>query len=51
MRKRRFFDSPSGLTVAKIVELMGAVCPDAARLSQSISESPVHPAKIGLPLV
>jgi UDP-3-O-[3-hydroxymyristoyl] glucosamine N-acyltransferase len=38
MRKRRFFDRPSGLTVAEIVALTGAACPDAARLSQSLAD-------------
>jgi UDP-3-O-[3-hydroxymyristoyl] glucosamine N-acyltransferase len=38
MRKRRFFDRPPDLTVARIVALTGAACPDAARLSQSIAD-------------
>jgi UDP-3-O-[3-hydroxymyristoyl] glucosamine N-acyltransferase len=38
MGKRRFFDRPSGLTVAKIVSLTGAESLDAARLSHLITD-------------
>jgi UDP-3-O-[3-hydroxymyristoyl] glucosamine N-acyltransferase len=38
MGKRRFFDRPSGLTVAEIVALTGAEFRDAARLSHLISD-------------
>jgi UDP-3-O-[3-hydroxymyristoyl] glucosamine N-acyltransferase len=38
MRKRRFFDRPSDLTVARIVALTGAACLDAARLSRPIAD-------------
>src|SRR5580693_2674997 len=38
MGKRRFFDRPSGLTVANIISLTGAECPDARRLSHLIAE-------------
>ena len=38
MGKRRFFDRPAGLTVAKIILLTGAECHDAARLSHLITD-------------
>src|ERR1700688_851943 len=38
MEKRRFFDRPAGLTVAKIILLTGAECHDAARLSHLITD-------------
>lgn len=38
MEKRRFFDRPAGLTVAKIILLTGAECHDAARLSHVITD-------------
>src|SRR5882672_5781116 len=38
MGKRRFFDRPAGLTVAKIILLTGAECHDAARLSHLIRD-------------
>jgi len=37
-RKRRFFDRLSGLTVANIISLTGAECPDAQRLSHLIAD-------------
>ena len=37
MEKRRFFDSPAGLTVSKIILLTGAECHDATRLSHLIT--------------
>jgi UDP-3-O-[3-hydroxymyristoyl] glucosamine N-acyltransferase len=38
MRKRRFFDGPSGLTVAEIVSLTGAELLDATRLAHLITD-------------
>ena len=38
MGKRRFFDRPAGLTVAKIILLTGAECHDAARLTHLITD-------------
>jgi UDP-3-O-[3-hydroxymyristoyl] glucosamine N-acyltransferase len=38
MGKRRFFDRPIGLTVANIISLTGAECPDARRLSHLIAD-------------
>ena len=38
MEKRRFFDSPAGLTVANILLLTGAECRDATRLSHLITD-------------
>jgi UDP-3-O-[3-hydroxymyristoyl] glucosamine N-acyltransferase len=38
MAKRRFFDRPSGLTVAEIVSLTGARSDDGARLSHLITD-------------
>jgi len=38
MGKRRFFDRPSGLTIAKIISLTGAECADARRLSHLIAD-------------
>src|ERR1700674_3356811 len=38
MAKRRFFDRPSGLTVAEIIALTGAEACDAARLSHLITD-------------
>lgn len=38
MGKRRFFDRPSGLTVAKIISLTGAECHDALRTSHLIAD-------------
>ena len=38
MKKRRFFDRPSGLTVARIVALTGATCAEAERLSRPIAD-------------
>jgi UDP-3-O-[3-hydroxymyristoyl] glucosamine N-acyltransferase len=38
MGKRRFFDRPSGLTVARIISLTGAECADALRLSHLIAD-------------
>src|ERR1700685_2801948 len=38
MRKPRFFNSPSGLTLADIITLTGAECRDAARPSQLITD-------------
>ena len=38
MGKRRFFDRPSGLTVAEIISLTGAECSDTARLSRLITD-------------
>jgi UDP-3-O-[3-hydroxymyristoyl] glucosamine N-acyltransferase len=38
MAKRRFFDRPSGLTVAEIVSLTGAESGDGARLSHLITD-------------
>jgi UDP-3-O-[3-hydroxymyristoyl] glucosamine N-acyltransferase len=38
MGKRRFFDRPSGLTIAQIVSLTGAESPDATRLSHLITD-------------
>jgi UDP-3-O-[3-hydroxymyristoyl] glucosamine N-acyltransferase len=37
MGKRRFFDSPAGLTISKIILLTGAECRDATRLSHLIT--------------
>ena len=38
MEKRRFFDHPAGLTVAKIILLTGSECRDAALLSCLIAD-------------
>jgi UDP-3-O-[3-hydroxymyristoyl] glucosamine N-acyltransferase len=38
MGKRRFFDRPSGLTVAEIISLTGAECSDTARLAHPITD-------------
>jgi UDP-3-O-[3-hydroxymyristoyl] glucosamine N-acyltransferase len=38
MEKRRFFDRPSGITIARIVALTGAEPADTARLEQSITD-------------
>ncbi len=38
MAKRRFFDRPSGLTVAEIISLTGAECFNTARLSHLITD-------------
>src|ERR1700727_3418473 len=38
MARRRFFDRPSGLTVAEIVALTGAQSGDGARLSHTITD-------------
>jgi UDP-3-O-[3-hydroxymyristoyl] glucosamine N-acyltransferase len=38
MGNRRFFDRPSGLTVARIVALTGAECRDATRLSHLVTD-------------
>src|SRR6478609_7014586 len=38
MGERRFFDSPAGLTIAKIISLTGAECHDARRLSHLITD-------------
>jgi UDP-3-O-[3-hydroxymyristoyl] glucosamine N-acyltransferase len=38
MEKRRFFERPTGITIAKIVSLTGAESPDAARLEQLIRD-------------
>ena len=38
MGERKFFDSPAGLTVAKIISLTGAECHDARRLSHLITD-------------
>ncbi|EHR01920.1 UDP-3-O-(3-hydroxymyristoyl)glucosamine N-acyltransferase [Bradyrhizobium sp. WSM471] len=37
MRDGKFFDSPAGLTVARIISLTGAECHDATRLSHLIT--------------
>ena len=38
MEKRRFFDRPSGVTVARIVSLTGAEAADAARMAHLITD-------------
>jgi UDP-3-O-[3-hydroxymyristoyl] glucosamine N-acyltransferase len=38
MGKRRFFDRPTGLTIAEIISLTGAECRDASRLSHLIAD-------------